>query len=469
MKNRNLIKLGGVSLRNARAICSSVTNVLNEGSTEIAVSAPGVDGDEPKMTDAVIANVIPNLQNGNIWEKHFKPILDRFAKICKGLEIENEFFKSLRKQTIKDLVENKYEDFVKSYPERLTALIIVKWLCNQGYNAKFLDPMETIFLKKDGIEIDLSKSQKAINNLGKGKCIFILAGYQVMGFDGKVKTLERDGTDISGAVYAYARRSKEYCLGKDVLGIYTGDPRIVKNWKVNPHLTDVDTRNLTYAGTNAVHTKVIEILAKRKIPIRVYNPNIPGNEGTLITFDSSNDRPIQPLAITGKGNFISFKLVRRGMNDQVGALRKMCSVFERLGISFEHVPTGIDESLFIVDKGKFNVSEKLDKLIAKLQKINRGGVVTVIDCIAVIAVVSTRHDNESERIVQNVLRNQSIEPFYLQQMGGLILMAVLDLDLEKLIRLFHKDLFEETDPQPHQDSGSVSNTQIATKERWQEI
>ena len=131
------------------------------------------------------------------------------------------------------------------------------------------------------------------------------------------------------------------------------DPRIVENPAVIRTVSYRELRELSYMGATVLHEDAIFPVSHCGIPINIKNTNHPEDAGTMIVSDKCGDeRDGLVTGIAGRKDFTVITLEKDMMNTERGFGRKVLTVFENYGVSFEHMPTGIDTmSVVAADKG----------------------------------------------------------------------------------------------------------------------
>ena len=213
----------------------------------------------------------------------------------------------------------------------------------------------------------------------------VIPGFYGAGEDGKVKTFSRGGSDVTGSLVAKAIKADLYENWTDVSGFLVTDPRIVKNPEVIESITYRELRELSYMGATVLHEDAIFPVRKEGIPINIKNTNRPEDKGTFIVESTCKKPKFTITGIAGKKGFCSINIEKSMMNSEVGFGRKVLQVFEDQGISFEHVPSGIDTMTVYVHQDEFE--EKEQQVIAGIHRAVQPDFVEMESDLALIAVV----------------------------------------------------------------------------------
>lgn len=128
-------------------------------------------------------------------------------------------------------------------------------------------------------------------------------------------------------------------------------------------------RELAYAGFSVLHDEALVPAYRGKIPMVIKNTNNPKHPGTKIVLNHTDDN-VKVVGIAGDSGFVSINTSKYLMNREVGFGRKLLQVLEDLNISWDHMPTGIDDlSIILRSKELTPIKEQeiLKQLIQELQ------------------------------------------------------------------------------------------------------
>ena len=376
---RKVVKFGGSSLANAEQFEKVGDIIRSEESRRFVVpSAPGkrFDGDT-KVTD-LLYSCYDAAANGGDFEKVLEEIKSRYYEIIKGLglalSMEEDF--QLIKENFKAQIGR---DYAASRGEYLNGKVMAAYL---GY--EFVDAAEVIRFDKNG-NLDSEKTDKLLNKR-LSKCEnAVVPGFYGAKDDGTVTTFSRGGSDVTGSLVARAIKADMYENWTDVSGFLVTDPRIVKNPAVIETITYRELRELSYMGATVLHEDAIFPVRKEGIPINIRNTNAPEDKGTMIVETTCSIPECIITGIAGKKGFVAINIDKDMMNSEIGFGRKVLQVFEDNGISFEHMPSGIDTMTVIVHQDEF--VEKEQKVLAELHRAVNPDSIELESNLALIAVV----------------------------------------------------------------------------------
>ena len=345
MNNLKVCKFGGTSMADGNVILSAAKIVKADPTRKyVVVSAPGKRfGGDIKVTD-LLYTCSDHFESGDMvaFEETFAKIRVRFENIEK--EIGKELGMHAALSEVKtEILSGAGRDYCASRGEYLAAKIMAAVL-----EVPFVDATELIRFKPNG-QLDEESFTLAANVLKEYKNA-VIPGFYGLGADGKVKTFSRGGGDISGSIVARAVMAGLYENWTDVSGFYACDPRIVSSPKCIVELSYQELRELSYMGANVLHSESIFPVRSAGIPIRIANTFRPEDAGTYIV-KTAHRRTGDDIVtgIAGKKDFTVISLEKSMMNSEVGFVGKVLSVIEKHGISFEHLPSGIDTMSLVID------------------------------------------------------------------------------------------------------------------------
>ena len=374
-----VVKFGGSSLASAEQF-KKVGNIIraDEDRKYVVPSAPGKRFPEDTKVTDMLYKCYAEAEAGKNIEKSLKAIEERYNEIIKGLGLKlslKEQFETIKKNF--EALAGK--DYAASRGEYLNGIIMANYL---GY--EFIDAATVICFDKDG-EFDSEKTNAVCEAKFANIERAVVPGFYGAMPNGKVKTFSRGGSDVTGSIVARALKADMYENWTDVSGFLIADPRIVKDPKPIATITYKELRELSYMGASVLHQNSIFPVRNEGIPILIKNTNSPEDAGTLIV-ESTCHKPDHVITgIAGKTGFATVMIEKDMMNSEIGFGRKVLQVFEEHGLSFEHMPSGIDTMTIIVNSDDF--IEKEQAILAGLHRAVQPDYIVLESDLALIAVV----------------------------------------------------------------------------------
>ncbi len=374
-----VVKFGGSSLASAEQF-QKVGNIIRaeEERKFVVPSAPGKRySSDTKVTDMLYA-CYALAEAGQDFSADLAKIKARYQEIIEGLKLElslDDEFAVIEK----NFKEKAGSNYAASRGEFLNGIIMAEYL---GY--EFVDAAEVIFFHNNG-EFNAEKTNKVLSaRLAKCDKAVVPGFYGAMD-DGTVKTFSRGGSDITGSIVAKAVKADVYENWTDVSGFLIADPRIINNPESIEVITYKELRELAYMGATVLHEDAIFPVRQEGIPINIRNTNAPEDEGTWIVGSTCQKSKYVITGIAGKKGFCSINIEKDMMNSEIGFGRKVLQAFEENGISFEHMPSGIDTLTVFVHQDEFMHKEQ--KVVAGLHRLADPDMIDIESDLALIAVV----------------------------------------------------------------------------------
>ena len=376
---KKVVKFGGSSLANAEQF-QKVGDIIrsDESRRYVVPSAPGKRfSADTKVTD-LLYTCYGKAEAGEDFTDVLTEIKGRFYEIIKGLNLDLSLEEEFR-QIEADFKAHAGNEYAASRGEFLNGKVMAAYL---GY--EFIDSATVIRFDKNG-NFDADKTDKLLSKRLQKCERAVIPGFYGGMEDGTVKTFSRGGSDVTGSLVAKAIHADIYENWTDVSGFLVTDPRIVDNPAVIETITYRELRELSYMGATVLHEDAIFPVRKEGIPINIRNTNRPEDKGTFIVESTCRKPKYVITGIAGKKGFCSINIEKSMMNSEIGFGRKVLQVFEDQGISFEHVPSGIDTMTVYVHQDEFE--EKEQQVIAGIHRAVQPDFVEMESDLALIAVV----------------------------------------------------------------------------------
>lgn len=174
-------------------------------------------------------------------------------------------------------------DMLLSTGEQVTIALMAIVLHNQGTKAISFTGGQC------GLITDTSHGKARIHSLEADRIhkqlqagmIVIVAGFQGVTGDGQITTLGRGGSDTTAVALAAGLRADVCEIYTDVAGVYTADPRKVKNARLIKEISYDEMLELASAGAGVLHSRAVEFGMNYNVPIHVRDSQRQ-EEGTMI-------------------------------------------------------------------------------------------------------------------------------------------------------------------------------------------
>ena len=453
MKNVKVAKFGGTSLADAGQILKVCGIVKADPARRIVVvSAPGKrNPKDTKVTDLLIALAEARLADRPA-EAELGAVLGRFADIRRDLDLPEAALAAIERDLRARMESDRsnrglFLDLLKAAGEDNSARIVAAAFTKQGLPARYVNPKDAGLLLTDdpGNATVLPESYANLKkSLADTRETIVFPGFFGCTKAGRVVTFSRGGSDITGAILAAAVKAVEYENFTDVDSVFAVDPRIVPGAVGIELLTYREMRELAYAGFGVFHDEAIVPAVQAHIPIRIRNTNRPEAPGTRVVPTRSYTSG-GVVGIASADGFCTLSLDKYLMNREIGFGRRLLQIVEEEGLSYEHVPSGIDNISVVLRETSLPEAKKqhilkrcLEELKADDAEIETG--------LALIMVVGEgmRYTVGLARRATAALADAGVNIEMMNQGASEISMmfGVKDVDRKKAVKALYEAFFE---------------------------
>ncbi|MFY0687056.1 MAG: bifunctional aspartate kinase/homoserine dehydrogenase I [Cyclobacteriaceae bacterium] len=457
-----VLKFGGTSVGSAESIRQVKEIVLDRSKhDQVIVVVSAVGGITNKLERAIELAVTGNEKYEEVVKeierqhllmtKELLPVKIQSGVLGAIKMILNELEDVLKGVFLLKEVTAKSRDFVWSFGERLSSLIIYNFINADTKDVYLIDPLQVITCDesfgegKVDMRVSSYKAQELISSLGR---ISISPGFIASTEKGELITLGRGGSDFSAALFANFYKVDTLEIWTDVSGLMTADPRLVSDATVISHLSYEEALELSHFGAKVIYPPSIQPALEKNITIKIKNTFRPADEGTTVTrsWEDANTirgissiRDISLLNLSGSGmvgipNFSSRLF---------GALsEEKVNVIMITQASSEHtICVGIESHS--VNRAVVAINRAFEYEI-KLHKVNQ---VEVEDNMAIVALVGSNMKNQvgiSGQMFNTLGKNGvSIKAIAQGSSERNITIVIDQNDLKKGISCLHESFFTE--------------------------
>ncbi|MCY8125455.1 aspartate kinase [Bacillus spizizenii] len=395
-----VVKFGGSSLASGAQLEKVFHIVTSDPARKaVVVSAPGKRyAEDTKVTDLLIACAEQYLASGSAPELT-EAVVERYALIANELQLEQSIIEKIRDDLFTLLEGDKsnpeqYLDAVKASGEDNNAKLIAAYFRHKGVKAEYINPKDAgLFVTNEpGNAQVLPESYQNLYRLRERDGLIIFPGFFGFSEAGDVITFSRSGSDITGSILANGLQADLYENFTDVDAVYAVNPSYVENPKEISELTYREMRELSYAGFSVFHDEALIPAFRAGIPVQIKNTNNPSAQGTRVVSKRDNiNGPV--VGIASDTGFCSIYISKFLMNREIGFGRRALQILEEHGLTYEHVPSGIDDMTIILREGQMDAATERS-VIKRIQEDLHADEVIVEHHLALIMVVgeAMRHN-----------------------------------------------------------------------------
>ncbi len=339
----------------------------------------------------------------------------------------------------------RISDAIASYGERLSTVILVQVLENQGIPAQLMDARQCMitddnFTRANPIfdQTEAAIVEQLLPVLEAGK-VPVFQGFIGRTKTGITTTIGRGGSDYSASIVGAALDADDIQIWTDVDGIMTTDPRTVKEARRIRAISFDEAAELAYFGAKVLHPATIMPAVRKKIPVHVLNSYKPDHEGTLITDETPRcENPVKAIAYKKGITVVNIASTRMLMAH--GFLKRIFEIFDHYQVPVDVVSTSEVSVSLTVDE-----TSDLWDIVTELKKI---GEVNVDGSKAIVCCVGDNLRNIAgvPQIVFNALQDINIHMIS-QGASAINITFVIDEErLQEAVTNLHDAFFKKADP-----------------------
>eukprot|EP00127_Corallochytrium_limacisporum_P000509 Clim_evm11s15 gene=Clim_evmTU11s15 len=218
------------------------------------------------------------------------------------------------------------------------------------------------------------------------KDVVVVTGYIGDMPGGILEAVGRGYTDFTASLIASGLQAQELIIWKEVDGIFSADPRKIKDARLLERVTPEEAAELTFYGSEVIHPFSMEQVMTRKIPIRIKNTFKPHLQGTLVdptdAWDMKHWKTRGAVAVTAKEDVTVITLRSNRKHINHAFLAKLFGILHQHRVNVDMISTSeVDVSLTIAKK------RGLDDAVAELRGL---GEVEIKTGLAIISVIGQR-------------------------------------------------------------------------------
>lgn len=353
--------------------------------------------------------------------------------------------------------------------EMLSTPIMEETLNAQGIKVRSFDSRAYIYTtgRQDEGDVDYTRTEAAFIPLRDGGkyqevSVLLFPGFisswygNTIAEEGKsVSTapglLGRNGSDFSASIVGYCLNASKVEIWTDVDGIYTADPKVVKDAIVIKNMSYEEAMELSFFGSKVLHPKTIYPLEQKGIEIYSLNSYNTSSSGTRIAKGPFTAERVSVVCGISSLNHVSLISVGGpGMRGRSGAAARIFRVISDVGVSLLLITQSSSEytvSFCVKDSEAEIVKEACDKefmLEIKAGFLNEIGIKK--DC-AIVSIVGDGMINSRgcAATFTKALTNKDINIYALAQGSSeRCISAVIESDKKnKAVLSIHKEFFDK--------------------------
>lgn len=463
-----VLKFGGTSVANAqniKLVLAIVSDKAKEEKLIVVVSAfskitdllqlasqKAAAGDESfkdilaeiekKHLDA-LKELIPVSEQSSLLS-HIKRIVNHLETLLDGCYLLGE-------------LSSRTSDTILSFGELLSSYIIAEALKQNLKNSNYKDSRELIktnnHFGKAIVNFDVSNELIVDFFASNENQVVVMPGFIAASLDGINTTLGRGGSDYTAAILAGALDANDLEIWTDVNGMFTANPKIVKQAQPISYISYQEAMELSHFGAKVLYPPTIQPVLRKNIPILIKNTFEPAAEGTYISnqvFTQSN--PVK--GITHIDAITLITLEGSGMIGVSGSSKRLFEVLSNKNINVIFITQASSEHSICIgilnsdaDVAEDSINKAFEVEISQ-NKVEPCIVEKNLCIIALVGENMKNHQGLSGRMFSTLGKNNVNIRAIAQGASERNISAVInERDVKKALNTLHENFFEENTKQ----------------------
>ena len=462
-----VLKFGGTSVANAKNI-ELVKDIVSKSTSKTAVVVSAFGGVTDLLLEAAQLASIHQESYKDVFlkieERHINTIKELIpvtnqSKVLSKVKTELNILETLLEGAFFiGEITLKLSDKIVSYGELLSSYIISEYFIAQGLNAAYKDSRELIKTNanygKAAIK-NFNETNSLIENFFNSteSKITVLGGFIASSTQGDSTTLGRGGSDYTASIIAAAINAENLEIWTDVSGMFTANPKIVKQAKAIANISYEEAMELSHFGAKVLYPPTIQPVLAKGISIAIKNTFNPESQGTIITKNlDKNGRTVR--GISHIENISLLSLEGSGMVGIPGISKRFFEVLSVAQISIVLITQASSEHSICVGISADDVTTAEAAINSEFEyeiSLRKIKPVLVENDLAIIALVGDHmknHQGLSGKMFSTLGKNNVNIRVIAQGSSERNISAVIDkCDVKKALNALHEKFFEENTKQ----------------------
>jgi bifunctional aspartokinase / homoserine dehydrogenase 1 len=460
----NVVKFGGTSVANAQNIQLVIDIVIQKSKKDtLAVVVSAFSG----VTDLLILTAQKaaakdkgyKINFAEIKQKHLQAISELIEQKNQESILSTIITHTNQLETLLDgcfllgELSARTSDAILSFGELLSSLIVTAAVRQKITNSTFKDSRELIITNnnfgKATVDFEITNKLIAAYFQENKAQVVVLPGFISSCLDGNTTTLGRGGSDYTAAIIANGVQAEALEIWTDVNGMYTANPKIVKQAQPIDSISYQEAMELSHFGAKVLYPPTIQPVLKSNIPILIKNTFEPEAAGTYISNQvCSGDSPVKGISHIDKIALLT--LEGSGMIGISGSSKRLFEVLSNENINVIFITQASSEhSICIgilnadVEKAKTAIDKAFELEIAQ-GKVDPCLVEKNLCIIALVGENMKNHQGLSGKMFSTLGKNNVNIRAIAQGASERNISAVInERDVKKALNTLHECFFED--------------------------
>ncbi|RKS98350.1 bifunctional aspartate kinase/homoserine dehydrogenase I [Flavobacterium sp. 123] len=463
-----VLKFGGTSVANAeniKLVLDIIINKSKEDKLVVVVSALSKVTDLLQLASIKAASNDESFKDivAEIEKKHLDtlkeliPVSEQSGLLSHLKRIVNHLETLLDGCFLLGELSPRTSDTILSFGELLSSYIIAEALKQKEKNIGYADSRELIKTNnnfgKAAVNFEISNQLISDFFASNNNQVVIMPGFIASSLDGINTTLGRGGSDYTAAIIAAALNASDLEIWTDVNGMFTANPKIVKQAQPIATISYQEAMELSHFGAKVLYPPTIQPVLRKNIPILIKNTFEPEAEGTYISNEiTSQTNPVK--GISHIDNISLLTLEGSGMIGVSGSSKRLFEVLSNESINVIFITQASSEHSICIgiqnsdaETAETAINKAFEIEIAQ-NKIDPCIVEKNLCIIALVGENMKNHQGLSGRMFSTLGKNNVNIRAIAQGASERNISAVInERDVKKALNTLHENFFEENTKQ----------------------
>ena len=463
-----VLKFGGTSVANAKNIKLVLEIIKNKAiDTQLVVVVSAFSGvtdllvlaaQKAAEKDISYKNIVSEIeQKHHLAIKELLPESEQKSTIS-GFDYELNLLKTLLDGCyLLGELSSRTSDTILSFGEIFSSGIIAEALIQEIPESSHADSRN--FIKTNNhfgkATVNFELTNKLINDFSqfRNKKVTVIPGFIASSIDNNNTTLGRGGSDYTAAIVAAALNASHLEIWTDVNGMFTANPRIVKQAQSIEKISYQEAMELSHFGAKVLYPPTIQPVLTKNIPILIKNTFDPNAEGTYI----SNQNLLQSNPIKGISHIDKIALLTlegSGMIGISGSSKRLFEVLSNENINVIFITQASSEHSICIgilngdaEKAQISIDKAFELEIAQ-NKIDHCIVEKNLCIVALVGENMKNHQGLSGKMFSTLGKNNvNIRAIAQGASERNISVVINENDVKKALNALHERFFEDNTKQ----------------------
>lgn len=463
-----ILKFGGTSVANAQNI-NLVLNIIQNSAiddklivvvsafsavTDLLISAATAASSKDKSYIEILSQIV---------KKHDEAIIELIPSSQQPDLVASINSSTNHLRTLLDgcyllgELSNRTSDTIVGFGELLSSQIIAQALKQKISNVAYKDSREIIKTNNDfgKAAVNFLLTEELISEYfySNDFKVTVVPGFISSSVDGNNTTLGRGGSDYTAAIIAGALNATQLEIWTDVNGMFTANPKIVKQAQPIDRISYEEAMELSHFGAKVLYPPTIQPVLKKNIPIIIKNTFEPDAPGTYISSNiTGSNNPVKGISHIDKIALIT--LEGSGMIGVTGSSKRLFEVLSNENINVIFITQASSEHSICIgilnadaSKAQLAIDRAFEHEIVQ-NKINPCLVEKNLCIVALVGESMKNHQGLSGKMFSTLGKNNvNIRAIAQGASERNISVVINERDVKKALNTLHETFFEENTKQ----------------------